>query len=192
MDAVTKHHAHDYLPATRHDALLPCYDPLARLLGLNRVYERLIAQAEVGDGDRVLEIGCGTGNLTIRLKRDHRAADVVGCDPDPRILRRAQRKARRLPGIRFEQAYAQRLPYADGEFDRVLSSMMLHHVYDEAKPAAVAEIFRVLRPGGSLHLVDIRGDGIPELLRAAGFHCTEVGFHPHRLLGRLVFYRATR
>lgn len=192
MDSVTKHHPHDYLPATRHDALLPCYDPLARLLGLNRVYKKLIAQAEVTDGDRVLEIGCGTGKLTILLKRDQPSAEVIGCDPDPRVLRRAQRKARRLSGIRFERAYAQRLPYADGEFDRVLSSMMLHHIYQEAKPAAVAEIFRVLRPGGSLHLVDIHADGIPQLLGAAGFDCTEVSAYPHRVLGRLVLYRGTR
>lgn len=189
---MTKHHPHDYLPAAGHDAFLPCYDLIARLLGLNKVYERLIAQAEVNDGDRVLEIGCGTGNLTTRLKRAHPGAHVVGTDPDPRALRLAQRKAQRLTGIRFERGYAQRLPYGDGEFDRVMSSMMLHHLGDEAKPVAAAEVFRVLRPGGSLHLVDIRGDAIPQLFRAAGFDCAEVGTHQHRLLGRLVFYRATR
>lgn len=192
MDSVTKHHPHDYLPAAGHDAFLPCYDLIARLLGLNRVYERLIAQAEVNDGDRVLEIGCGTGNLITRLKRAHPSAEVVGSDPDPRALSRAQRKAEHLSGIRFERGYAQQLPYGDGEFDRVMSSMMLHHLGEEAKPAAAAEVFRVLRPGGSLHLADIRGAAIPQLLRDAGFDCVEVGAQQHRLLGQLVFYRATR
>jgi ubiquinone/menaquinone biosynthesis C-methylase UbiE len=216
MDFVTKHHPHDYLPAAGHDALLPCYDALSRLLGMKRVYETLIAQAELADDHRVLEIGCGTGNLTTRVKRANATTVVIGLDPDPLALRRAQRKAAQLNGIRFEQGYAQRLPYADGEFDRVLSSMMLHHLDDDAKPAAAAEVFRVLRPGGRLHLVDIGGDltardgltarlirrsphaagnlgdAIPRLLRAAGFDCTEVATHRQRIVGRLTYYRATR
>ena len=119
----------------------------------------LIGQAELADGHRVLEIGCGTGNLTIRAKAcSSLGIEVIGSDPDPLALDRAQRKARRLSGIRFERGYAQRLPYADGEFDRVLSSMMLHHLDSDAKTAAAAEVFRVLRPGGRLHLVDMGGD----------------------------------
>lgn len=216
MVCVTKHHPHDYLPAAGHDALLPCYDLLTRLMGFNKVYEILIAQAEIAADYRVLEIGCGTGNLTTRVKHAHPSAEVIGSDPDPRALRRAQRKAGRLTGIRFERSYAQQLPYAEGEFDRVLSSMMLHHLDDETKPAAAAEIFRVLRPGGRLHLVDIGGeitshdglaariirrshhasgnlgDAIPRLLRTAGFDCTEVASERHRFVGRLTYYRATR
>ncbi|OMC43505.1 class I SAM-dependent methyltransferase [Mycobacterium sp. IS-1264] len=213
MDAVTKHHPHDYLPAAGHDALLPCYDLISRLLGMKRVHESLIAQAELADCRRVLEIGCGTGNLIIRAKRGYPHLDAVGCDPDPRALDRARRKT---DGVRFERGYAERLPYGDGEFDRVLSSMMLHHVSDDAKTAAAEEIFRVLRPGGRLHLVDIGGDtaadagvlarlirrsphaagnlgdAIPRLLRGAGFDCTEVATHRQRVVGRLTYYRATR
>ncbi len=216
MDYVTKHHPHDYLPAAGHDALLPGYDVLSRLLGMKRVYDALIAQAELADAHRVLEIGCGTGNLIIRAKRAHPQVEAVGSDPDPRALDRAQRKAHALSGIRFERGYAQHLPYADGEFDRVLSSMMLHHLDDDAKTAAAAEVFRVLRPGGRLHLVDIGGDmtpgdglaarlvirsqhaagnlgeAIPRLLRAAGFDCTQVATHRQRVVGRLTYYRATR
>lgn len=190
---------HDYIPAAGRDAFLPGYDLLTRVLGMNRVYDTLIAQAELADGQRVLEIGCGTGNVMTRIKRAEPGADVVGSDPDPLALARAQRKARGLPGIRYERAYAQELPFADGEFDRVLSSMMLHHLDDEVKAAAAAEIHRVLRPGGSLHIVDIGGqvaahdgDAIPRLLRRAGFECTEVATQQHRFIGGLTFYRATR
>lgn len=213
---MTKHHPHDYLPAAGHDALLPAYDMFARLLGMNTVYRALVEQAELDGCHRVLEIGCGTGNLTIAAKRAYPSVEVVGCDPDPLALRRARRKALTLSGIRFERGYAQRLPYADGEFDRVLSSMMLHHLDDAAKTAAAAEVFRVLRPGGRLHLVDIGGDvttddgllarlirrsphaagnlgdAIPRLLREAGFDCTEVATHRQRVVGRLTYYRATR
>ncbi|BBX98136.1 class I SAM-dependent methyltransferase [Mycobacterium lacus] len=213
---MTKHHPHDYLPAAGHDALLPSYDLLTRLLGFNDVHQTLIAQAEIADHQRVLEIGCGTGNLTTRVKHAHPEAEVVGSDPDPRALRRARRKAGRLTRIRFESGYAQQLPYADAEFDRVLSSMMLHHLSDEAKTAAAAEIYRVLRPGGRLHLVDIGGDmntrvglvarmirrsrhvagnlgdAIARLLRTAGLDCTEVATQRHRVLGPLTYYQATR
>jgi ubiquinone/menaquinone biosynthesis C-methylase UbiE len=212
-DSATRH---DYIPAFGKDALLPFYDLLTRALGMGGVYDNLIAQAELADGLRVLEIGCGTGNVTVRAKRAHPGADLTGSDPDPLALARAQRKARGLSGIRFELAYAQELPYADGEFDRVLSSMMLHHLDEDVKVGALAEVHRVLRPGGRLHIVDIGGhttvhhglaarwmkhnphaagnlgDSIPRLLRTVGFECAEVGTRRHRLIGQLTFYRATR
>ncbi|MGX9789975.1 class I SAM-dependent methyltransferase [Mycobacterium sp. MMS18-G62] len=207
---------HDYIPAFGKDALLPFYDLLTRVLGMGKVYNTLVAQAGLADGLRVLEIGCGTGNVTIRAKRAAPGADVVGTDPDPLALARAQRKARGMPGIRFERAYAQELPFADGEFDRALSSMMLHHLDEDVKTGALAELHRVLRPGGSLHIVDIGGhttahhglagrwmkdnphaagnlgDAIPRLLRKAGFDVEELDTQRHRLIGHLTFYRATR
>jgi ubiquinone/menaquinone biosynthesis C-methylase UbiE len=218
---MTEHRPHsdtrrDYLPAAGRDAFLPGYDLLTRVLGMHRAYDALVAQADLADGMRVLEIGCGTGNVTVRIKRAAPGADVIGSDPDPRALARAQRKARGLTGIRFERAYAQELPFADGVFDRVLSSMMLHHLGDEVKAAAAAESYRVLRPGGELHVVDIGGhmtaddgfaarrmmrsphvagnlgDAIPQLLRSVGFECGEVGARRNRFIGRLTLYRATR
>jgi ubiquinone/menaquinone biosynthesis C-methylase UbiE len=212
-DSITRH---DYLPAFGKDALLPFYDLLTRVLGMGKVYNTLVAQAELDDGLRVLEIGCGTGNVTVRAKRTHPGTDLTGLDPDPLALARAQRKARGLTGIRFERGFAQELPHSDGEFDRVLSSMMLHHLDEDAKVGALAEVHRVLRPGGRLHIVDIGGhttvhhglaarwtkknphvagnlgDAIPRLLRSVGFECTEVGTRRSRLIGQLTFYRATR
>src|SRR4051795_4139850 len=106
MNSMTEHrpHAaarqHDYIPAFGKDALLPFYDLLTRALGMGRIYDTLVAQAELGDGLRVVEIGCGTGNVTVRAKRTAPGAEVVGTDPDPLALARARRKARGMTGIR--------------------------------------------------------------------------------------------
>lgn len=202
----------DYLPAAGRDAFLPFYDVFTGLLGAANLHRALIGQADLAPGQRVLEIGCGTGNLSVRVKRTHPGVDFVGSDPDPLALARAQRKARRLDGIRFERGYAQRLPYPDASFDRVLSAMMFHHLDPDAKAAAAAEVARVLRPGGSLHLADFTGQahgahgflarrmaksghligGIPEVLGAAGLDCEEVAERRHPVMGEVTYYRASR
>jgi ubiquinone/menaquinone biosynthesis C-methylase UbiE len=221
MERMTEHRPHpvtkhDYIPAFGKDALLPFYDLLTRVLGMGKVYDTLVEQADLGDGLRVLEIGCGTGNVTVRANRAAPGADIVGTDPDPLALARSERKAKGLSGIRFERAYAQQLPFQDGEFDRALSSMMLHHLDEDVKAGALAEAYRVLRPGGQFHIVDIGGhatahhglaarwtkdnphaagnigDAIPRLLRSVGFECTEVGTRRNRFIGQLTFYRGIR
>lgn len=198
MEFMTEHrphllkNRHDYLPAAGHDAFLPGYDLLTRVLGMNPAYRELVAQAALADGQRVVEIGCGTGNLTVRAKKACPGADIVGTDPDPRALQRAQRKAKGMSGIGFTRAYAQELPFADGEFDAALSSMMLHHLDEATKTAAARELFRVLRPGGSLHVVDVRGDGLARLFGDTGFECAVVGSGRIRLAGGLTYLRAIR
>lgn len=211
-------HRHDYLPAAGHDHFLPFYDLLSAALGAPKLHRTLIGQAGLTAGQRVLEIGCGTGNLCIRVNRAHPDVELVGTDPDPLALDRARRKTRGRPGIEFEQAYAQKLPYPDASFDRVLSALMLHHMDHDTKVAAVAEVRRVLRPGGTLHLVDFAGQsgphglhgflsrrvlppghfadhtthGIPRLLRDAGLDCTEVATQHQIIMGPVAYYRATR
>lgn len=117
---------------------------------LPRVHAALLDRAEVRPAQRVLEIGCGPGDLLMALGRRVPGAELTGIDPDLPALRRARRKAsRRNIQVRFERAYADELPYPDDSFDRVLSSYMLHHLDAEQQVAAMREVARVLRPGGA-------------------------------------------
>lgn len=100
-------------------------------------------------------MGCGTGNLSLLARRLYSAAEIIGTDPDLKALTRARRKAKRAGlQVAFDPAFAEDLPFPDASFDRVLSALMLHHLPRDAKVAALREIRRVLKPGGSLHLAD--------------------------------------
>lgn len=149
-------HAHDsYIPAAGHDWLLRFYDPLVRWLGVDRVRVELVARAALAPGQRVLDVGCGTGTLAVLAKRLHPGVDVVGLDPDPNALARARRKAERAGlSVRFERGVANALPYADASFARVFSTLMFHHLDADTKAASLREMRRVLAPGGALHLLD--------------------------------------
>src|SRR5215469_3576868 len=154
-------HAHRaFLPAAGLDLLLPLYDPMVKLLGADRARRKLFDQASVQPQHRVLDIGCGTGTFAVAIKRWVPNVAVVGLDPDPKALARSRRKAARAGiSIRFDQGFANALPYSDATFDRVFSSLMFHHLPHAAKLATLREVLRVLKPGGSLHLLDFEHEG---------------------------------
>jgi len=154
------HADHTYLPAAGLDLLLPLYDPLLKLLGADRVRRKLFDQASVQGHHRVLDIGCGTGTFAVAIKGWLPTVEVVGLDPDPKALARSHRKAEHAGvSIRFDQGFANALPYSDASFDRVFSSLMLHHLPHDAKLATMREVRRILKPGGSLHLLDLAHQG---------------------------------
>ena len=134
---------------------LPLYDPIVSLLGFDSARRELISSASIEPDHRILDIGCGTGTLLVKLKRQYRAAQVVGLDPDPKALRRARIKAARASvSVQLDQGFANRLPYKRESFDRVLSSFMFHHLNQPERENMLQEVLRVLKPGGSLHFVD--------------------------------------
>lgn len=145
----------EYIPGLGKHFLTPLYDVVHHLFGLRRSHQRMITLAAVRDGHRVLDIGCATGNLLRAVGERYPGAELVGLDPDPVALARAGRKARRAGlDIRLDRGFAQELPYPDDSFDRVFSSLMLHHLDGESKDALLAEVRRVLRPDGRLVLAD--------------------------------------
>jgi len=145
-----------YIPALGRDWLTPLYDPLQRWVMREDQFKRhLIRQAQIQPGHRVLDLGCGTGTLTILVKQTHPQSEVVGLDGDLKVMAIARTKATKAGvDIAFDHGMAFQMPYPDHSLDRVLSSLVLHHLATENKQRALREVFRVLRPGGELHVVD--------------------------------------
>jgi len=137
---------------------LPLYDPLVSLMGAARAREELIKQANIKPNQRVLDLGCGTGTLVVLLKRKYATAEIVGIDPDPKALRRAEKKVRRAGvAVQLDEGFSDELPYDEGTFDRVLSSFMLHHLEEHEREKTLREVLRVLKPAGTFHLLDFAG-----------------------------------
>jgi ubiquinone/menaquinone biosynthesis C-methylase UbiE len=139
------------------------YDPLVWLVTLGRprkFRERTLDLAALAPGESVLDIGCGTGSAAIAAKRRvGPAGKVIGIDPSAEMIARARRKAARAGiDVAFERAVAEKLPFPDGAFDALLSTVMLHHLPDDARRKCIEEVRRVLKPGGRFIAVDFGGD----------------------------------
>jgi ubiquinone/menaquinone biosynthesis C-methylase UbiE len=207
-----------YVSAAGKDWLLPFYDLFTKLLGVQKVHRELIYQAAIHSEHRVLEIGCGTGNMAILAKKLNPSSEVVAIDPDSKALTRASRKAQRARIlIEFDQEFSEELRFPQDSFDKVLSAFMLHHVWAEAKLRTLQEALRVLKPEGSLHLVDFEErngpawglhnllvkiahsgqssshhDVVLELMTNAGFDQPQVLRRQTTLMGGIVYYKATK
>jgi SAM-dependent methyltransferase len=140
------------------------YDALSRLL-LGSLHGRIAADvaAVAPAGARVLEVGCGPGHLSIRLARQHRL-QMTGLDLDPAMIDRARASADRAgDGDQHRPSFlvgdVASLAFPDGSFDLVVSTLSMHHWADPA--AGLAEIGRVLRPGGRALIWDFRPGARP-------------------------------
>jgi len=212
-----KNHS-EYIPALRYDWLTPLYDPLLRWVMREYTFKRrLVEQAQIKGGHRVLDLGCGTATLTILIKQAHPESEVVGLDGDLRVLEIAMAKTTKAGvDITLDHGMASQLPYPDDSFDRVLSSLVLHHLTTDNKHRALREAFRVLRSGGELHVADLgkphnssmylvslvmrrleeTSDNIkgllPEMFRSAGFDRVEESARYITVFGTLSLYRARK
>ncbi len=140
-----------------HRAFL--YDLFVWLVSLGRepaYREKTLDLAGLKRGESVLDIGCGTGTLAIAAKqRVGPAGKVYGVDASPEMLARAGRKANKAGAeVVFKNGIAEGLPFPDGEFDAVLSTVMLHHLGRKARQQCAHEVRRVLKPGGRVLAVD--------------------------------------
>ncbi len=144
------------------------YDPLIKVLTLGRekeMREEFLDLAGVGPGEKVLDVGCGTGNLALLAKeRVSERGSVCGIDPAPEMIEAARGKSARAGvDIELRTGVIEDIPFPDDTFDVVLSSFMVHHLPEALKKAGFAEVRRVLAPGGRLLVVDIEPAGLPVL-----------------------------
>jgi ubiquinone/menaquinone biosynthesis C-methylase UbiE len=143
--------------------------------------QRTIKLARMQPGEQVLDVGCGTGTLALEVaRRVGRAGRVVGIDPSPAQIARARAKAarRRPPSvpIAFEIGVIEQLPFPAQTFDVVLSTLMMHHLPNPLKRQGLAEIARVLKPGGRLVIADFTRKQ-DRAGRAARFHAGGSSLH---------------
>jgi ubiquinone/menaquinone biosynthesis C-methylase UbiE len=182
------------------------------------VKQQLVDQARIQPGMTVVDLGCGTGTLALLTKRTHPAARVIGVDVDPRILEIARGKITAAGlDVELRQGLIQEVGLEPRSVDRVLTSLVLHHLTPEEKVAALRAVRTALREDGELHIADFGPphnalmwllslpvrffDGhdrvmanlsgrLPDLVRQAGFATIEQ--HAQRMtpFGTLVYWSA--
>jgi len=159
---------HDFVPALGLRVLTPLYDLGAWMAGDRRIKRRLLDSAAIGAGTAVLDLGCGTGTLAIMAAARAPSARVVGLDIDPAILAIARRKVARAGAqVVLAEGSATDPPFVPASFDRVLTTLVLHHLSTPQKRRALAAARRLLRPGGELHVADFGQPHTPLMRLAA-------------------------
>jgi ubiquinone/menaquinone biosynthesis C-methylase UbiE len=132
-----------------------------------RLRNHLADLLEVRPGQRVLDVGCGTGTLALAVaERLGPGGEAIGVDASAEMVSRAARKSRRTHvNARFQVAAAQQLPFPDASFDAAASTLVLHHLPDSDRSAAILQMVRVIRPDGRLLIADVHPAGTPALAR---------------------------
>ena len=174
---------------------------------LRRTHRAVVELAALRAGERVLDVGCGPGSLAIALKSSvGPTGPVHGIDASPEMIEVARRAASKAGvDVNFQVGLAEAIPFPDGTFDLVVSQLAIHHLPDDLKPSAFAEMHRVLKSGGRCLIVDFEPPkSVPgrlvarlviapmmmhtnvknyqALLENAGFNTVETGRTRHRLL----------
>jgi len=205
-----------YIPALSFRWLTPLYDPLLKWIMHEQTFKlKLIENAKIQPGMKILDLGCGTGTLTLMIKHMHSDASITGLDGDPQVLDIARQKSRGV-NIQWDEGLASSLPYPDSAFDRVVTSLVIHHLTTDGKRRAFKEIFRVLKAQGELLVLDFGAphsplasfmtsymrrleevadnfDGlIPQFIAEAGFGVVHEAEHFLTLFGSLSLWRAVK
>lgn len=220
-NSVIPHKERKFIPALKFSWLTPFYDLLLRAtMPEMKIKRELVHAANIRAGLHVLDIGCGTGTLATLIKKTEPGATVWGVDADKKVLAIAKSKAMEAHvELTLYLGTAARLPIADSSMDRIVSSLVLHHLTRQEKLGALAEAYRVLRPGGEIHIADwgkprnalmriaflsVRFlDGfettadsangtLPELMSKSGFHDVTEGRWYNTIYGTLRMHKGVK
>jgi ubiquinone/menaquinone biosynthesis C-methylase UbiE len=205
-----------YIPALSFRWLTPLYDLLIKWIMQEETFKlKLIENANIQPGMKILDLGCGTGTLTLMIKRAYPDANITGLDGDAEVLDIARKKSRGVD-VQWDEGLASSLPYPDSIFDRVVTSLVMHHLTTDDKRRAFKESYRVLKPQGQLHVLDFGAphsplgsfittymrrleevadnfDGlIPRFMAEAGFGYVNEAEHFLTLFGPLSVWKAVK
>jgi len=142
----------------RYDLLTGFSDTFLFRRQMREMRRRSVDLAQLQSGEQALDVGCGTGTLAIEVQRRVGATGrVVGIDPGSQQIARARAKADRSHApVEFQVGMIERLSFPDCTFDVVFSTLMMHHLPRSLKRQGLAEVARVLKPGGRLVIADFR------------------------------------
>lgn len=155
----THNHSHDLETTGETINWANAYDVFVRFVMMGQ-YQKLIQSAveiaNIQANETVLDVGCGTGTLAIAAKKaSHSSVVIHGSDAAPEMIDRARQKASEAGvDIEFSYGLVENIQADDNSYDLVMNSLMVHHLPDELRDKAFAEIYRVLKPGGRLLVVD--------------------------------------
>ena len=144
--------------------LTPFYDSVIKIFAFEKLYQKIASQIPPDKAIHILDIGTGTANLAIAIKKRSPNAKILGIDPDEKILKIAEEKIKKEKlDIKLVKAFAQKLPLKSKSFDYLVSSFAIHHIPSDLKGQVFYEMYRVLRSGGTILIIDI---GVPKNLLA--------------------------
>ncbi|ABF54265.1 class I SAM-dependent methyltransferase [Sphingopyxis alaskensis] len=152
-----------FTPALGRAGLTGAYDFAIKLLTRERLWRTaLLEQLAPRNGETILDVGCGTGSFALLMKCRAPGARIIGLDPDPDVLHRAEAKARKA-GVEIEwrQGFASDAATLGVRFDKTVSSLVFHQVSIVGKRSGIAAMAEALKPGGELHIADYAAQTSP-------------------------------
>lgn len=147
----------EFIPAAGFHFLANFYDAVFERFFLGGAFRKIIVhESKTQNGEKALDVGCGTGTQIIAIKKAHPDADIQGLDADENILKIAEKKLseNHITAVPLIQGFADEIPFPDESFHLVLTTLMMHHLLTPDKKKAFKEFYRILKRGGRVLLVD--------------------------------------
>lgn len=207
-----------YIPALRFNWLTRFYDSLLAItFPEKKIKQALIQQSALSGNEKLLDFGVGTATLSLMIKKQFPEVAITGIDVDGKILKIAKKKTG--AAIDLQQYDGSNIPFNEGAFDMIVSSLVFHHIPTANKKIVLSGLYRVLKPGGELHVADFgrprnlytklafaifrRMDGeentrvnskglLPEYIQKAGFINVEETCYFNTIFGTVKLIRARK